>query len=234
MMEAEEMDLVTNAMMDAQTEAEKEVENLKAAAKEKEGVDVGVDNDELAPVPKLLQMAQAQGTDAKSMVNDLKQRGNQLDLLLMKAESYSKFITENQAQQRAMEAAQAQAQAQATGGKKRGMGSQSCCSSSGSGGASGKRSKDGPQGKTSPRGVGYDDDNNLLLPQPASLTGGTLMNYQREGLQWLISLWENGLSGVLADEMGLGKTIQVISLIAQVPTVTTVSTVVSKFSILLS
>jgi len=228
-MEVEEADLVTNAMMDAQTEAEKEVENLKAAAKEKEGVTVGVDNDELAPVPKLLQMAQAQGTDAKSMVNDLKQRGNQLDLLLMKAESYSKFITENQAQQRAMEVAQAQAQtqAQAAGGKKRGMGS-SCSSSSSSGGAGGKRSKDGPQGKASPRGEGYDDDNDLLLPQPASLTGGTLMDYQREGLQWLISLWENGLSGILADEMGLGKTIQVISLIAQVPTLTTATTAITK------
>ena len=27
------------------------------------------------------------------------------------------------------------------------------------------------------------------------------------GLNWLISLYELGLSGILADEMGLGKTI---------------------------
>jgi SNF2 family DNA or RNA helicase len=40
------------------------------------------------------------------------------------------------------------------------------------------------------------------------------MPYQIEGLQWLLSLWENGLNGILADEMGLGKTIQIISLIA--------------------
>lgn len=40
------------------------------------------------------------------------------------------------------------------------------------------------------------------------------MPYQMEGLQWLLSLWENGLNGILADEMGLGKTIQIISLIA--------------------
>ena len=29
------------------------------------------------------------------------------------------------------------------------------------------------------------------------------------GVDWLISLYENGLNGILADEMGLGKTIQV-------------------------
>jgi ATP-dependent DNA helicase len=50
--------------------------------------------------------------------------------------------------------------------------------------------------------------------QPPNLVGGKLMPYQIEGLQWLLSLWENGLNGILADEMGLGKTIQIISLIA--------------------
>jgi len=35
-----------------------------------------------------------------------------------------------------------------------------------------------------------------------------------QGLKWLISLFNNKLSGVLADEMGLGKTIQIIALIA--------------------
>eukprot|EP00164_Ancoracysta_twista_P007281 GFYU01010307.1.p1 GENE.GFYU01010307.1~~GFYU01010307.1.p1 ORF type:complete len:752 (-),score=246.86 GFYU01010307.1:90-2345(-) len=50
--------------------------------------------------------------------------------------------------------------------------------------------------------------------QPALLTGGKLRNYQLKGLQWLISLYENGLNGILADEMGLGKTIQTISFLA--------------------
>ena len=31
---------------------------------------------------------------------------------------------------------------------------------------------------------------------------------QVDGVQWLISLYENGLNGILADEMGLGKTVQ--------------------------
>jgi ATP-dependent DNA helicase len=28
--------------------------------------------------------------------------------------------------------------------------------------------------------------------------------FQLEGVQWMVSLWENGLNGILADEMGLG------------------------------
>ncbi|KAB8284604.1 SNF2 family N-terminal domain-domain-containing protein [Yarrowia lipolytica] len=40
---------------------------------------------------------------------------------------------------------------------------------------------------------------------------GTLREYQVQGLNWLISLHENSISGILADEMGLGKTLQTIS-----------------------
>lgn len=50
--------------------------------------------------------------------------------------------------------------------------------------------------------------------QPALLSGGTLKNYQLDGLRWLITLYENGLNGILADEMGLGKTIQCIALLS--------------------
>jgi len=50
--------------------------------------------------------------------------------------------------------------------------------------------------------------------QPSLVTGGTMRSYQLEGLEWLTSLYENGLNGILADEMGLGKTIQTISFIA--------------------
>lgn len=50
--------------------------------------------------------------------------------------------------------------------------------------------------------------------QPSFVTGGRMRNYQLEGLEWLKSLYENGLNGILADEMGLGKTIQTISFLA--------------------
>ena len=50
--------------------------------------------------------------------------------------------------------------------------------------------------------------------QPELVTGGTMRKYQLEGLEWLVSLYENGLNGILADEMGLGKTIQTIAFLA--------------------
>jgi ATP-dependent DNA helicase len=54
-----------------------------------------------------------------------------------------------------------------------------------------------------------------IFVQPALLSKGcTLKDYQLEGVRWLTSLFENGVSGILADEMGLGKTIQVIAMIA--------------------
>jgi ATP-dependent DNA helicase len=53
-----------------------------------------------------------------------------------------------------------------------------------------------------------------FMSQIPTLTGGVLRDYQVEGVQWLISLFENGLNGILADEMGLGKTIQCIGLLA--------------------
>ncbi|KAJ0525093.1 putative DNA helicase chromatin remodeling SNF2 family [Helianthus annuus] len=53
-----------------------------------------------------------------------------------------------------------------------------------------------------------------VTEQPSILQGGKLRQYQLEGLQWMLSLFNNNLNGILADEMGLGKTIQTISLIA--------------------
>ncbi|KAG9305902.1 hypothetical protein G9A89_016554 [Geosiphon pyriformis] len=41
-----------------------------------------------------------------------------------------------------------------------------------------------------------------------------LKEYQLKGLNWLASLYEQGINGILADEMGLGKTVQSISLMA--------------------
>ncbi|AMD19772.1 HCL379Wp [Eremothecium sinecaudum] len=51
------------------------------------------------------------------------------------------------------------------------------------------------------------------VPIP-SLLRGVLRIYQKQGLNWLASLYNNNTNGILADEMGLGKTIQTISLLA--------------------
>lgn len=43
-----------------------------------------------------------------------------------------------------------------------------------------------------------------IFIQPKNLAKGcVLKDYQLEGVRWLTSLFENGVSGILADEMGL-------------------------------
>ncbi|GEQ68816.1 hypothetical protein JCM33374_g2485 [Metschnikowia sp. JCM 33374] len=56
-----------------------------------------------------------------------------------------------------------------------------------------------------------DEQRTVLTTSPSYIQGGELREYQVQGLNWLISLYENRLSGILADEMGLGKTLQTIS-----------------------
>jgi SWI/SNF-related matrix-associated actin-dependent regulator of chromatin subfamily A member 5 len=46
---------------------------------------------------------------------------------------------------------------------------------------------------------------------PHYIKFGEMRDYQVRGLNWMISLMENGINGILADEMGLGKTLQTIS-----------------------
>lgn len=111
----------------------------------------------------------------------------QLDLLLLKAESYSKFILENQKRSQAV--MQARHTATPTQSKKR--------ASSGSGNASKKARTPEPAPVAAPAQPSF--------LQPPNMVGGVMMDHQLEGLQWLLSLWENGLNGILADEMGLGK-----------------------------
>ncbi|KAK5991313.1 Lymphocyte-specific helicase [Cladobotryum mycophilum] len=53
-----------------------------------------------------------------------------------------------------------------------------------------------------------------MAKQPKCMVGGTMREYQLEGLTWMYEICSQGMSGILADEMGLGKTIQTISLIA--------------------
>ncbi|KAL5119738.1 swr1 complex component [Pleosporales sp. CAS-2024a] len=49
-----------------------------------------------------------------------------------------------------------------------------------------------------------------------SLLRGTLREYQHDGLDWLVNMYDSETNGILADEMGLGKTIQTISLLAYI------------------
>lgn len=40
-----------------------------------------------------------------------------------------------------------------------------------------------------------------LPVQPSIITGGVLREYQMQGLNWMIHLYDNGINGILADEM---------------------------------
>ncbi|CAG8594416.1 15011_t:CDS:10, partial [Acaulospora morrowiae] len=55
------------------------------------------------------------------------------------------------------------------------------------------------------------DVTRVFNESPNYIKNGTMRDYQLQGLNWMISLFENGINVILADEMGLGKTLQTIS-----------------------
>lgn len=44
-----------------------------------------------------------------------------------------------------------------------------------------------------------------MAAQPKCMVGGTMRDYQLEGLTWMFEICSQGMSGILADEMGLGR-----------------------------
>lgn len=97
-----------------------------------------------------------------------------LDLLVCKAESYSHFIRNNLAVTSLSKPDNVE-----NSGKR-------------------KTSPDNKPRKKAKTASENNDFANIIAP---SLIGGTLMEYQLEGVRWLASLWENGVSGILADEV---------------------------------
>ncbi|KAL2267156.1 hypothetical protein VTJ83DRAFT_4433 [Remersonia thermophila] len=67
---------------------------------------------------------------------------------------------------------------------------------------------------TSLDGTAIGEHDLTMATQPKCMVGGTMRDYQLEGLTWMYEICIQGMSGILADEMGLGKTVQTISLIA--------------------
>jgi hypothetical protein len=46
-----------------------------------------------------------------------------------------------------------------------------------------------------------------MAEQPKCMVGGTMRDYQLEGLTWMYEICSQGMSGILADEMGLGMSL---------------------------
>jgi len=173
--------------------------------------------------PKLLKAAANSGNEKLISASGSKDaKALQLDTLLAKASQYSAFIRSSQEQAKATFDQHARAQmSKGPDGtsKKRGA-------ASGSAGKKKKAKRESENGAASEEAFSdatqrmkdsKDSQSGVDFWQPPNLKG-TLKDYQLEGLRWLTTLYENGLSGILADEMGLGKTIQVISLIAYLRT----------------
>jgi SNF2 family DNA or RNA helicase len=203
---------LSESMLSAQREAEEYVDNADS------NVEIlNPENIALLAAPKLLHLAPS---ELQHQTQGLKARGQQLDLLLLKAESYSHFILENQKRSKISTTTKVPTEI-LTCDTSDMKGKRKATPAKGSSGKKGKKSaRQEKEDNTSAEAQleAYDSVAATAAAggfcQPSTLVGGTLMPYQLEGLQWLLSLWENGLSGILADEMGLGKTIQIISLIA--------------------
>ncbi|KAG5654784.1 hypothetical protein H0H81_003792 [Sphagnurus paluster] len=84
---------------------------------------------------------------------------------------------------------------------------------------------EGPSSESSNAPLVDLDSDELNFQNPTSLSGALtigqpkmlmaqLKEYQLKGLNWLATLYEQGINGILADEMGLGKTVQSISLLS--------------------
>jgi ATP-dependent DNA helicase len=148
---------------------------------------------------------------------------NQLDFLLSKASEYSNFIAKDleELQQSLSEQARVAMEEEEESKKKRKG------TPNGKGGGKKSKSTNGSLANEQLVSAHVKDAASRAAAKDGLVTGRPifvqpkilseeckLKDYQLEGVRWLASLYENGVSGILADEMGLGKTIQVIGLIA--------------------
>ena len=142
----------------------------------------------------------------------LRQQNNQLDFLLNRAKEYSDFIANDidELQSNMQAKAAAEAAGGGSGSKKKGS-KKRTPSKDDSSKKKKKRSKKN-NGEPSEGEVNLQTAQDKyagssgkkpIFIQPKNLDNNcTLKDYQLEGTRWLVSLYENGVSGILADEMG--------------------------------
>ena len=202
-----------------QAEAEAELGDVTDIYKANDSASLGAKQ-----APKLL-VAAANAGNADLIANSEDAKSAQLDSLLAKASQYSAFIRNSQDHaQVAYEAHASKMMQVAAGeqdedveeetsdGKKRKKGGKSGKKKKAKQ-LSAEEAKQAHAGAAGKMAASKEHQAAVIEWQPSSLKG-ELKDYQREGLRWMTTLYENGLSGILADEMGLGKTIQVIALMA--------------------
>ena len=127
-----------------------------------------------------------------------------MDFLLNKASQYSSFISRDLDELQAAMTDSAQRQAEKADKK-----STKKRKGEGKAGKGGKKSKknNGESGEALKTAQIKDAKNRkegkkIIFTQPPNLSKGcVLKDYQLEGVRWLASLFENGVSGILADEV---------------------------------
>ena len=125
----------------------------------------------------------------------------QLDLLLNKASQYSNFIARDldELQASMTQKAARELSKELKGGKKKRKGDKK---QPAAGSSSSKKAK-GEDGAAVAVASASDVKRPIFIQPPNLAADCYLKNYQLEGVRWLASLFENGVSGILADEMGL-------------------------------
>jgi ATP-dependent DNA helicase len=212
--------LITESMLRAQEDAEREVAGGSDEERERAGQATGAADGGEVVVPALLRMSGV--TDADWTQREPRRRVDDLSTLLHKAEQYASFITRERDTMKDAAPPPPEAVVEPDDGGKGGK------KARGRKGKAVAKGKAAPKGKGKGKGEGHGklaeaaaamaegrgQVNITEIGQPAIMVGGTLKDYQIEGLRWLATLYDQGLNGILADEMGLGKTIQVIAFLA--------------------
>mmetsp|Transcript_14172 Transcript_14172/g.39221 ORF Transcript_14172/g.39221 Transcript_14172/m.39221 type:complete len:831 (-) Transcript_14172:130-2622(-) len=152
--------------------------------------------------------------DGKSKDSTNMERQKQLEFLLNKASEYSNFIARDLEELQAdgeKEAKKLAAKVEKASKRRKNK-------SAASAAAADALKKGNKKAKTSLDAVRTGSGQPIFIQPPNLAAGCLLKDYQLEGVRWLSTLFENGVSGILADEMGLGKTIQCVALIAHLLT----------------
>jgi ATP-dependent DNA helicase len=129
-----------------------------------------------------------------------------LDFLLSKASEYSNFIAKDLDDLQAAMADTAQRTVDKGSKKRKSAGGKASSSKKSKTTAGSQKLETAQQKDAAARaGGGAAEKAKAIFIQPKNLAEGCyLKDYQLEGVRWLASLYENGVSGILADEMGLG------------------------------
>jgi ATP-dependent DNA helicase len=118
---------------------------------------------------------------------------SKLRFVLERSRIYSEFLKRQMDEDKTRQQAEfarrrEEREKEAAKGKKRGRAS---------GSASSKRRKSNEGEAIELEDKEEDIEEPPIFPQPSLITGAKLKNYQLEGLQWMTSLHQNGISGIL-------------------------------------